>query len=431
MIKKQSQLVSGNTPVIVTTVIGQSPSASNIGQNTSALMNYSNVIGTSTGTKFTKGISTDIIAYKFFVNKKISLSELKTEEIIPEFITIDNHTYVTDVVEVRDILTLGCYDWFYDQTDLDLTSEQQQHRVSVRPLAGGTSVLNYDDLSNTAGTLGLIATDLTDNSVVGVSNAHVFCQYNSNNQTKKALGIVYNTCNKKTCQPAPLDVAFQSSHDIGVVKRFYPLQNNVKIDAAITHIKNTINISTNQLNMTTNNLPWATDTEIAGLISNNILLSKSSRTTGTIGGVVGCSVKAVDLNLSVVVGGYDSFLSVYQFTDCIGITYSDYGPGVSVGGDSGSAVIGTFAGGINKVIGLLFAGGSSTDYSNSASNWGIVCKITNVANLLDIGPLNPDSITYSNPSNWTYKSSASTSAETIDSIVLGGKKYWQIGNGYI
>jgi hypothetical protein len=398
-----------------------------INHNRSVSMEYPNIIGTSIGKKCTKGILTDTIAYKFFVNEKIPLSELKPDEIIPEFVTISNQTYPTDVIEIHDLLALGCYDWFDGQGTP--TTEQSQHRVSVRPLTGGTSVVNYDDMSYTAGTLGLIARDLRDNSVIGVTNAHVFCKYAGDNQIKETNGIVYNTCNKKTCQPSPIDVTFQSSHDIGVVKRFYPLKDNVSIDAAITHIKNSITVSTSQLNLTTSNLPWATDIEIDGLISQNILLSKSGRTTGSIGSILSCPIKAIDVNLNIYVQGYDTGLFTYLFTNCIGITYSNYAAGVSVGGDSGSAVIGTF-GGVDKVIGLLFAGGSSPEWSNFKNNFGVVCRITNIANLLDIGPLNPSSITYSNESNWKYKATTDPAAQTLYSTSIDGKKYWQIGNTY-
>jgi len=389
----------------------------------------SNIVGTSIGKKITNSVLTDQISFIFYVNKKLPISDISPEEIITNTIIIDNITYVTDVIEVNQISFLGCYDWSSNQTTI--TQEQNNHRVLVRPLQCGVSVVNSDDLSNTAGTLGLLARDLTDNSLVGLTNAHVVCKnlalLGKNPSTSRH--DVSNIYSKQVSQPAPIDQTINDPF-IGQVKRYLPIQNFSTIDAALIHINPDIQITHNQLNLTTDHLLWANDTEINSIVNQNIVLSKSGRTTGSIGGIAGCPIRALAINANIWVGAYN--LNDFYFTDCISIAYTNFATGVSVGGDSGSAVIGNFNG-VQKVIGLLFAGGSFPEISPHPFNVGFVCRITRIAELLKIGPLdiNINNINYGSPSNWKYKISNHNLAKDIDKTIIDGKTYYQIGNTFI
>lgn len=385
-----------------------------------------NVIGSSICKKVTNGIETDTICYQFFVKNKIPINQLRPEEILPNTIIVDGTEYVTDVAELTDVQELGCYDWFEGQTPATSSPEQLLHRVLTRPLQGGISIINYTDFPSSAGTVGLFAKDLRDGSVVGVTNGHVIVRHKLVNNEKNSIS---NTYSKNVSQPGTLDQAFVAQNHIGIVKRYYPNEiNNSTIDAALINIDNTINISDSQLNLAlSSNLPWATDGEINGLISNNIILSKSGRTTGSVGGLAGCNIVATNLNLTVAVGGGAEV--AINFTDCIGLTYANRAAGVVVGGDSGSALLGDF-GGIIKVVGLIFAGGANKAYGTAEWNWGVACKITNIANLLNIEPLNGTN-TRSNTSNWRYKASVNSAHKSLKNVMIDGKLYWQIGNCYL
>lgn len=388
-----------------------------------------NIVGNGFGKKITGGKIGQEIAYKFFVNEKKPISELDPDEIVPEFMTVGNKTYKTDVVEIKRISALGCQDWFPGQTTP--TEEQNSHRVKVRPLVGGLSTINYDDIGNSAGTLGLLARDLTDNSIVGVTNAHVICAYTSSN-SEKTNEIVYNTYNKITVQPAPIDTAFVQEHEIGIVKRYFPLKNGSSIDAALMHINGDVSVANGQFNLFDEHLPWATDEEIDSLLENDIPLSKSGRTTGSIGSAAGCPIIATDIDVSITVAGYDKSTKSFTFTKCIAISYADFSQGVAVGGDSGSAVVANFNG-TRKIVGLLFAAGSSTELSDQQNNFAIVCRITEIANKLKISQINLETETaeYGKPENWRYKASSSPNTDEMASIEIDGRTYWSIGNAYL
>jgi len=133
--------------------------------------------------------------------------------------------------------------------------------------------------------------------------------------------------------------------------------------------------------------------------------------------------------VSISVAGYDQQLKTYVIDNCLAIAYENYAAGVSVPGDSGSAVVGNF-GGTNKVVGLLFAAGSATSLSDQPNYFGVVCRITEIARVMSVAPANTISPVVADPNSWLYQISPDDPAAKMDSVTIGGKKYWQIGNAY-
>lgn len=69
-----------------------------------------NVHSVGLGYKFINNQKTNTIGIVFKVYKKKPLSELNPNEVLPSSITIDNESYITDVIEETSIASaLGCY----------------------------------------------------------------------------------------------------------------------------------------------------------------------------------------------------------------------------------------------------------------------------------------------------------------------------------
>ena len=121
------------------------------------------------GEKTKNGLPTGEMAIKFYVDRKLPLSILPQNKIIPKNINIKNISVLTDVEDVK--LRMKALDTCFD-TDPAI-QPVKANQVKRRPLQGGASSIGTYPL-NTDATLGIFARDLTDGSVVAVSNNHVY-----------------------------------------------------------------------------------------------------------------------------------------------------------------------------------------------------------------------------------------------------------------
>lgn len=386
--------------------------------------------------KIKENNTTDILSIKFSVNKKKNITELSPDEIIPKSINIDGKEYLTDVIEQQlNLEAHACYSW--NPADQSI----MQHRSLVSVLQGGISIGRPDQVS--AGTLGLLCVDNIDRNIIGLTNNHVAIgngflnasrlQFNPNDPVSNTKYIDSNTSDM--VQPGRYEGI--QTQKIGPVKRYYPFSKDGVnyIDAAIIAITNNSLInatSFQQLNNLTDYIPqFATTDEINSLLSNpKPKLYKSGRTTGFIGGTI-CPLEAVSVMETGPVGGYPPYSATVTFSDVIVYKFTQNNSsgrpmgGVSIPGDSGSAVLADFGDGVQKVVGLNFAGGSFAA-GDPQGNVGIACRIDRVASILNIGPWNGN-IRFANPLEWTYYQDNDSNNANSRSIDINGATYWQIG----
>jgi len=422
-----------------------------------------NIKSISVGVKTISGQPSEEEAIVYFVEKKIDEKKIDPDKIIPKTLKINGKQYKTDVVEGNFEL-IDCYAYSDTQkqsnylwcTDCENPPESiRAHRKKTRPLIGGISIGNStiagvgSNLTaggyGSAGTLGLIAIDKRDGCAVGITCAHVVCSdYLISNEKNN----VNNTAEQIINQPAYFDCPGDICSDtaIGKIKRHSIASANPDyenyIDCALVSINNGLldESSFGQLGFSSQELDWATEAECNSLITSNIKLYKSGRTTGAIGGD-DCPIVPFALNasLTTVAPAQYKYPSILYQGGII-FRYAANSPvpdrwgqpmpkeGVAVGGDSGSALIGDFNG-VKKIVGIIYAAGSQYDYQANlkVGVYGIAYPIYKLAEIMNVEPLSQtpgrNTINYSNSENWTYK--------TFDSdepfIIFEGKKYWQIG----
>jgi hypothetical protein len=436
-----------------------------------------NITGIGIGKKIKNGERLDQLSIIFSVQEKKPLSELSEEEIIPQNIDINDQNIISDVVRCGRAIRVGCKDWVQGQKIIDgygtgtnATAEQNLHRVRVRPLVGGISITEQSGLLEYLGTLGCLAIDNEDGKVIGLTNSHVVCECYVEPENQLSI-YNFNSSGDPIIQPALLEPyngteaslpSNQLINKIGTVKRYASSNfNDIYFDSTANYIDAAV-ISIDAGNATsasfgmlgfneTGPLPFATTSEINSLISNNCPLAISSRTTGAKN--VDCGIIATEINSSAYIaaerclpydndyiqqlipwlgGDFDFWRGGQRkyiyYNDLVKFEYADGSDGVSVGGDSGSAVIALLPGGVRKIVGLLFLG--TTDAGATA---GWFCRIDRVAEELNVSQWNGN-LNFSNPSTWQYITKPvvlpDPENDLIDlplTITEGGKKYWRIG----
>lgn len=396
-----------------------------------------NIVGVGYSHKVINGVVTTTPSIQFSVNEKKSLSDLSPNEIIPSKLNINGIEYITDVVEQQlNFIINACYEW--ESPD----SEILEHRSLLSVLKGGTSIGRASITAGT-GTLGLICVDNIDNTIVGLTNNHVIIGnsfLNSSRLEYDQTNAVFNckyidSDTSDIIQPGIIEL--EVSEKIGPVKRYYPLNKNGPnyMDAALIAIKNNgkINsLSYQQINNPTSYVPqFATTSEINSLlnIDPKPKLYKSARTTGFIGGT-NCPLEIMSVMQTTPVGAFTPYAATVPFSDCITYKFTELDTnnrpkgGVSIGGDSGSVVLAEI-GGVQKVIGLNFAGGTIVN-GDPTGNLGLACRIDRVASMLNIRPFGGP-ISFTNPLDWTYHQDNEESSANSVTLNINNKTYWQIG----
>ena len=196
------------------------------------------VHGVGRSYKITNGVRTNELCVVFLVLHKKPLAELRSEEILPTSLVIDNETISTDVIEAPRFLALSSRsDAGTNCRNPPATTNRARHR----PLVGGISI-SADDRGGT-GTLGGLFRDKEDGSVVGLTNAHVVttsivnCTWSSHKNSEDFYG--WDIENKRMEQPGKADDEFPtqqwweslypSTGIIGNIKRYYPLTTYIEM----------------------------------------------------------------------------------------------------------------------------------------------------------------------------------------------------------
>lgn len=300
------------------------------------------------GRKVVAGAPTEQLAVRFYVAAKVPPAQLPPERRIPgsfHFIPPGEEQGVnvpTDVIESAPA-----------RVHIDLESE-------VRPVPGGVSVSSA--AASGGGTFGGWVWDNTDDTIVMLSNQHVF------GDTAGALII----------QPGTPDGGVFPNDRVGQMKRsvpIVPLGNQRPtpdlcnlVDAAVGDAD-----SSELFDLTVAEIgPAVYDIGDAAI---GLQVEKTGQTTGHTVGVV------TDVDYNTVVTGYPEGDAV--FCDCFRIEPLDQSELWGSNGDSGSIVfMRTDETAFQPALGLHFAGGALPP-----NNWGLACKIGNVFSILDLGRL--------------------------------------------
>jgi hypothetical protein len=391
------------------------------------------------GKKHIKNYPTDDLSIIYFVNQKLPLDEIPKDQIIPNEILLDGKVYKTDVIQTKKVKALGCFDYINSPLPPEVLSNRQRHR----PILGGTiigNVLSWNQTSRNTyfvkyGTLGLIAYDNTDNTLVGVTNAHVICdnflyasespiselpyniidsKYYSNPPEFTLTGNISANISQFYYQPFYFDLYGDC---IGRPKRYQPMHLNSEnlIDVALIQLKpeNVDITSTSQNGIpNTQGLFFASSDEILNSYGSQVL--SSGARTGPKGET--CPLYIVGVNASTTVT-YNIGSNTYTIpvNDSIIFAYPGLPPDYPVDhGDSGSALLlKTIAG--YKIMGLVY-GGNDT--------YGFACRIDHIADALNISPyVDQTPIPIVNDPKYIVK----PLSQTDTTINYNGKTYWQVG----
>lgn len=380
-------------------------------------------VGVMLGNKITNGEYTGEESIVFTVEKKKPLSELNSDEILPSEIEIDGKVYKTDVFESGRIetfacpsnITNACYSW---------QSTPPANRQTLRPIKGGIS-LTSQNLQGYVGTLGFMAIDVATGALVGVTNAHVVIGDDYYASSRSINDPIKNETNDSAFQTGEIQPSPQSLK-IGEVLRYVPLSKQPafnQVDGAMISISQSVmsnSESYKQFGLSgTSVMPFATTSEIDALIGNN-LVSSSGRSSGVKQGpLCGLAIQGVSYTTLVTntrVGKTANFNNTISFTrvnpDCPWPIYP---------GDSGSGLVATI-GGVNKIIGLCFAGGSGL---------GVAARIDEVASQLGIQAWDGTTPEFVDLSSKKLVTVPGLSG--LKTITCSGQTLWQVGtlNGVI
>lgn len=400
------------------------------------------VLGIGWGPKEKNGTETNEYCIVFTVNEKKPLNELSSEQIIPKnleisFENLEKIAIKTDVVEPIFCKKLPAY----CHTSSDTIDPVQQNRIRRRPLMGGIETMS--DWGNFVGTLGILVKDKSDGQIVALSNNHIFANSQVTAKLRTSNEQGFTTITKISgYQPTGYWKTTPQNDYIGKCKKtvmvgdvdssivgyigLTPVISETSSDAAILELSNYNLIdslsSANVLNFDVKApYSFATDSEIDSLApfasNSGAPVFRSGRTLGPVGSpgnTYSCGLSVYQLNWALV-GTYSGYAS--YFSNCF---YVRGNVAAGAGGDSGSAMFALFnrnnpALSAWKLIGLLFAGPDNNSYT-------IGCRITNIANALNIG-------------SWDTKipnlsSRISTIALTDNfsqNVSLSGRTYYQSG----
>lgn len=286
------------------------------------------------GRKVVDGEPTDKLSLRVYVGRKQPASALSGDQLVPETVRFMSRGAGREVRITTDVIETPPPTFEADPTG------------TFRPAPGGVSV---DAISGTAGTLGGWVWDTTDDTIVMLSNHHIFG----------------HTTGTDIIQPGPFDGGSTPADKIGDVKRGVPRSttatNTVDCGIGDPDTTNIYDLSVLEIG------PAVYAIDVAVL---DLQVEKYGRTTEHTFGEI------TDSDYETIVDG------LYTYDDCIRVDVVEPSDDWSAGGDSGSLVFSqtpTSSGSsIKPVVGLHFAG---------ASTYGVGCKIQNVFDQLDLTTL--------------------------------------------
>lgn len=384
-------------------------------------------VGVGYGLKRVGGNLTDEECIVFTVEKKLPLVELSVEDILPSEIILGERILKTDVVQVGKIEPLqycnpnvpninnNCYGW---------VNTPPSNRQTTRPLRGGLSI-SCTNIPDKLGTLGFFALDTATNALVGVSNNHVIVGNGLYTSERTLTPPFRNEISNYIYQTGEFGPT-NPSLIIGQTIRYVPLLRTTnqagnpqynQVDGALTSVSQSVvdAFSYRILGLSgTTPMPFATTAEIDNLLGNTTLGS-SGRTSGVKQGS-NCGLVATSVNMFITVGEYSNGNFYSYFTNCIEFTRQSPNCAYPIyPGDSGSVLMAKI-GGIDKIVGLCFAGGTFTGYA---------ARIDNVASQLGIKAWMGETPKYVNPSS--IKLVTQPGGSNQNNITCNGKTLWQGG----
>lgn len=299
------------------------------------------------GEKIVNGKPVNKLALRFYVTSKLPLARLPGERRIPGSFRVFSSKRDRDVELITDVIESPSPE--LHQIDLE---------SAVRPIPGGVSCSSLTSVGT--GTIGGWVWDNTDDTIVMLSNQHVFG----------------NTIGGAIIQPGTSDGGQSPQDRVGQVKRSVPVVPVVgrpapsdcnSVDAAIGEAD-----SSDLFDLTVVDVgPAVYDTEDP-LIGTNV--EKTAQTTGHTTGTI------TDVDYNTILPYPEGQVVM---CDCFRIEPSDPNQLWGSNGDSGAIVFRQDDGSVIKpALGLYFGGGGVPPH-----NWGLACKITNVFAALDLGPL--------------------------------------------
>ena len=377
-------------------------------------------VGVMFGNKIRNGEYTGEPSIVFTVEKKLPLSEIPSDQILPSSVEIDGVIYSTDVFESGIIetfacpssVTNACYSW---------QTVAPGNRGTIRPLKGGVS-LTSQNLQGTVGTLGFLAVDTATGALVGVTNNHVVIADAFYTSQRTLPGLIQNETNDSAYQTGDIQPS-SSSLKIGEVVRYVPISSAPlynQVDGALVSIDQSVmsnSESYKQFGLSgTSVMPFATTSEIDALVG-NVNVSSSGRSSGVKQGSL-CGLAIQGVSFVVGVSGFkkQGTSTVAYFNNCISFTRVNPDcPDPIYRGDSGSGLIANI-GGVDKIVGLVFAGGPTL---------GIAARIDEVASQLGIQAWNGSTPNFVDLSSKKLVTTGGLSS--VKTIICSGQTLWQVG----
>ena len=354
------------------------------------------VVAVSYGFKIVNGSITNEKSLIYTVKEKKPLNDIPEEDRIPSTVDVDGETVKTDVVQ--GTVELQGFGNTCDPMWLQWQQVAPPNRNTHRPLMGGVSTTNWDSLGGFVGTLGFIAKDTTDNTLVGVSNNHVLVNDAFFTTERDPLGIRTNVFQNICTQPndgANMGPQFK----VGVVKRYQPINQTNKVDGALIAIDDlslldpAVSWMQYGISGMTSAPRFATTQEINQALENPAQeYYMSSRTTGPKGQD---DTKLLNWSASSsVLIGYkkQGVLTNVYMNDTFELVASgsttpsgDHCYYPSAGGDSGSAIL-TRINDDLVIVGMLYGGRSVYDPETESNipAYSLCNRIDLIADQLDI-----------------------------------------------
>lgn len=289
--------------------------------------------GMGIGRKIVKGKATNRLAIRFYVAKKRPCGKLSSEEEVPKTIRFFSRKARRQMNLPTDIIETPPAQF-----------EQVDPETRIRPVPGGVS----GGTVGHTGTIGGWVWDTTDDTIVMLSNDHVFG----------------HTAGVDILQPGTADGGSLPADKIGDVKRGIARSSTVPniVDCAIGDPDNSAIYDLRVLEIG----PAVYAIDVA---TEDMLVEKYGQTTRHTYG----EVQDTD---------WEGYVSGRPFDDCLYVDIVPPSTDWSAGGDSGSLVFSqtpiSAESDIKPVVGLHFAGGGTH---------GIECKIQNVFNRLNLTTL--------------------------------------------
>lgn len=404
------------------------------------------------GRKIVDGKLTDELGFIFMVNEKKPLSELNSDEIIPDKIFIDEEGIKTDVLESKPELALYCkycdpnfYDW---QTTPPINNDLY---TNVRGGMGLYNIINGAGI----GTMGFIAIDNDTDSIVGITNSHVALKdplVCSERDPRSVIVNHYDNTLHQGYMATPSTIGVYENY-VGKVKKYVPLTTLVanQVDGtaiainydvfAPGHIWKQVGLD----DIVTGCTEFASTEELDDLLNTNPDLYSTGIRTGAKGnGTTLLKPYAINGNLTTTISinyptqGTTKTLTFNNVHAYIAVDPTDstsccFFPANS--GDSGSVVLGRIPIGGGeyqiKIIGLLFAVSFITTEYGSLGVIAFFNRIDDVAEQLNIRALDEaflSGVTQNDLSNLDgLESCVVEGLSNQKYIIKDGKKYWQVG----